>query len=203
MQSTEQSAGIKAQAFDPGINLYIERKGTNIMAQNPVVTITMENGDVITAELYPDVAPVSVNNFISLIKKGFYDGLIFHRVIKGFMIQGGDPDGVGTGGPGYSIKGEFAQNGFANDLKHSAGVLSMARSMMPDSAGSQFFIMHKDAPHLDGAYAAFGKVTKGQDVVDKIAEVETDYSDAPMEPQMMIKVTADTFGVDYPEPEKC
>ena len=172
------------------------------MAQNPIVTFETTQG-VIKAELYPEIAPNTVNNFLSLINKGFYDGLIFHRVIAGFMIQGGDPDGVGTGGPGYSIKGEFAQNGFDNDLRHTAGVLSMARSMMPDSAGSQFFIMHKDAPHLDGAYAAFGKVTEGQDVVDKIAAVDTDYSDAPMEPQMMIKVTADTFGETYPEPEKC
>ena len=178
----------------------IERKFD--MAQNPIVTFETTQG-TIEAELYPEIAPNTVNNFLSLVGKGFYDGLIFHRVINGFMIQGGDPDGVGTGGPGYSIKGEFAQNGFANDLKHSAGVLSMERSMMPDSAGSQFFIMHKDAPHLDGAYAAFGKVTKGQDIVDKIAEVETDFRDAPLEPQMMIKVTADTFGVDYPEPEKC
>ncbi len=185
---------------DGTVNKESERNST--MAQNPIVTFETTQG-TIEAELYPEIAPNTVNNFLSLVGKGFYDGLIFHRVIKGFMIQGGDPDGVGTGGPGYSIKGEFAQNGFANDLKHSAGVLSMARSMMPDSAGSQFFIMHKDAPHLDGTYAAFGKVTKGQDVVDKIAEVETDYSDAPMEPQMMIKVTADTFGVDYPEPEKC
>ena len=166
----------------------IERKFD--MAQNPIVTFETTQG-TIEAELYPEIAPNTVNNFLSLVGKGFYDGLIFHRVINGFMIQGGDPDGVGTGGPGYSIKGEFAQNGFANDLKHSAGVLSMARSMMPDSAGSQFFIMHKDAPHLDGAYAAFGKVTKGQDIVDKIAEVETDFRDAPLEPQMMIKVTAD------------
>ena len=201
MQSTEQSAGSKARAFDPGINLYIERKGTNIMAQNPVVTITMENGDVITAELYPDVAPVSVNNFISLIKKGFYDGLIFHRVIRGFMIQGGCPDGTGMGGPGYSIKGEFAANGFQNDLKHTDGVLSMARSMMPNSAGSQFFIMHKDAPHLDGGYAAFGKIIEGQDVVDAIAETATDYSDRPLEDQVMKTVVVETFGEEYPEPE--
>ena len=203
MQSTEQSAGIKARAFDPGINLYIERKGTNIMAQNPVVTITMENGDVITAELYPDVAPVSVNNFISLIKKGFYDGLIFHRVIKGFMIQGGCPDGTGMGGPGYSIKGEFSQNGFANDLAHTAGVLSMARAMHPDSAGSQFFIMHKAAPHLDGAYAAFGKITEGMDIVNKIAETETDFRDRPLDEQQIKSMTVDTQGVEYPEPEKC
>lgn len=172
------------------------------MAQNPVVTITMENGDVITAELYPDVAPVSVNNFISLIKKGFYDGLIFHRVIRGFMIQGGDPQGTGMGGPGYSIKGEFAANGFQNDLKHTEGVLSMARSMMPDSAGSQFFIMHKNSPHLDGSYAAFGKIIEGMDVVNKIAETATDYNDRPLEDQRMKTVTVETFGVDYPEPER-
>ena len=144
------------------------------MAQNPIVTFTMENGDVMKAELYPEIAPVSVNNFISLIQKHFYDGLIFHRVIKGFMIQGGDPEGSGMGGPGYSIRGEFAQNGFPNDLKHTPGVLSMARSMHPDSAGSQFFLMHKTSPHLDGAYAAFGKVIEGLDVVDKIAETATD-----------------------------
>ena len=173
------------------------------MAQNPIITFEMENGDIMKAELYPQVAPNTVNNFISLVNKGFYDGLIFHRVINGFMIQGGDPEGTGMGGPGYGIKGEFAQNGFANDLKHSAGVLSMARSMMPNSAGSQFFIMHKDAPHLDGQYAAFGKVTDGMDTVNAIAETETDYSDAPLEPQMIIKGTVDTDGVDYPEPEKC
>ena len=172
------------------------------MAQNPIVTITMENGDVIKAELYPEVAPQSVNNFISLINKGFYDGLIFHRVINGFMIQGGDPDGIGTGGPGYSIKGEFTHNGFKNDLKHDKGVLSMARSMMPNSAGSQFFIMHKKSPHLDGEYAAFGKVIEGIENVDKIAETETDYSDKPLKPQIMKTVTVETFGVDYPEPEK-
>ena len=172
------------------------------MTKNPIVTFETTAG-TITAELYPEIAPNTVNNFISLINKGFYDGLIFHRVIKGFMIQGGDPDGVGTGGPGYSIKGEFAINGVENNLKHTAGVLSMARSMMPDSAGSQFFITHKDAPHLDGQYAAFGKVTDGMDTVNAIAETETDYSDAPLEPQMIIKVTVDTDGVDYPEPEKC
>ena len=172
------------------------------MAQNPIITITMENGDVIKAELYPEVAPNSVNNFISLIKKGFYDGLIFHRVINGFMIQGGCPDGTGMGGPGYSIPGEFAQNGFKNDLKHEEGVLSMARAMHPDSAGSQFFIMHKAAPHLDGAYAAFGKVTEGMDLVNKIAETDTDYRDRPMTPQKIATVTVETFGVDYPEPEK-
>ena len=172
------------------------------MAQNPIVTITMENGDVMKAELYPDIAPISVNNFISLISKGYYDGLIFHRVIRGFMIQGGCPQGTGMGGPGYSIKGEFAQNGFQNDLKHTEGVLSMARSMMPNSAGSQFFIMHKTSPHLDGAYAAFGKITEGMDIVNKIAETPTDYSDRPLEDQRIKSMTVDTFGVNYPEPEK-
>ena len=172
------------------------------MAQNPIVTITMENGDVIKAELYPEIAPVSVNNFISLINKNYYDGLIFHRVIRGFMIQGGCPDGTGMGGPGYSIKGEFAQNGFANDLKHTEGVLSMARAMHPDSAGSQFFIMHKTSPHLDGAYAAFGKVIEGLDIVNKIAETPTDYSDRPMTEQKIRSMTVDTFGVTYDEPEK-
>ena len=170
------------------------------MATNPVITMKTTAG-TITAELYPEVAPITVNNFISLINKGFYNGLIFHRVINGFMIQGGDPDGIGTGGPGYHIRGEFAQNGYENNLKHTAGVLSMARSMMPNSAGSQFFIMHKDAPHLDGAYAAFGKVTEGMDVVNKIAEVRTDYMDKPLEAQVMKTVTVETFGVDYPEPE--
>lgn len=172
------------------------------MTQNPIVTITMENGDVMKAELYPDIAPISVNNFISLISKGYYDGLIFHRVIRGFMIQGGCPQGTGMGGPGYSIRGEFAQNGFQNDLKHTEGVLSMARSMMPNSAGSQFFIMHKTSPHLDGAYAAFGKITEGMDIVNKIAETPTDYSDRPLEDQRIKSMTVDTFGVDYPEPEK-
>ena len=172
------------------------------MAQNPVVTITMENGNVIKAELYPEIAPISVNNFISLINKNFYDGLIFHRVIKGFMIQGGDPVGNGTGGPGYSIKGEFSQNGVKNDLKHTEGVLSMARSMAPNSAGSQFFIMHKNSPHLDGSYAAFGKVIEGMDVVNSIAETRTDYSDRPLEDQRIKTMTVETFGVDYPEPEK-
>ena len=171
--------------------------------QNPIVTIEMENGDIMKAELYPEIAPNTVNNFISLIKKGYYDGVIFHRVIPGFMIQGGDPEGTGMGGPGYSIKGEFSQNGFKNDLKHTPGVLSMARTMIPDSAGSQFFIMHETSPHLDGEYAAFGKVIEGFEVVDKIARVRTDYSDRPMETQKMVKVTVETFGVDYPEPEKC
>ena len=168
--------------------------------QNPIVTIEMENGGVIKAELYPEIAPNTVNNFISLIKKGFYDGLIFHRVIPGFMIQGGDPEGEGTGGPGYRIKGEFTANGFKNDLKHTKGVLSMARAMIPNSAGSQFFIMHAAAPHLDGQYAAFGKVMEGLDVVDAVAETKTDYSDKPLEPQVMKKVTVDCFGIEYPEP---
>ena len=169
---------------------------------NPIVTITMENGDVIKAELYPDIAPNTVNNFISLVKKGFYNGLNFHRIINGFMIQGGCPQGTGTGGPNGSIKGEFSQNGFNNDLKHTEGVLSMARSMRPDSAGSQFFIMHKAAPHLDGAYAAFGKVIEGMDVVNKIATTRTTYGDRPVKEQKMASVTVDTFGIDYPEPEK-
>jgi peptidyl-prolyl cis-trans isomerase B (cyclophilin B) len=163
----------------------------------------MVNGDVMKAELYPDIAPNTVNNFISLVKKGYYDGLIFHRVIKGFMIQGGCPEGTGMGGPGYSIKGEFANNGFPNNLKHTPGVLSMARSMMPDSAGSQFFIMHKTSPHLDGEYAAFGKVTEGLDIVDKIACVETSYSDRPLTEQKIASMTVDTFGEEYPEPETC
>ena len=162
----------------------------------------MTNGDIIKAELYPDVAPNTVNNFLSLVNKGFYNGLIFHRVIKGFMIQGGCPDGTGMGGPGYTIKGEFSQNGFANDLRHTEGVLSMARAMHPDSAGSQFFIMHKNSPHLDGAYAAFGKITEGMDIVNKIAETATDYSDRPLEEQKMKKVTVDTMGVEYPAPER-
>ena len=169
---------------------------------NPIVTITMENGDVIKAELYTDIAPNTVNNFISLVKKGFYNGLNFHRIINGFMIQGGCPEGTGMGGPNYSIKGEFSQNGFKNDLKHTEGVLSMARSMRPDSAGSQFFIMHKAAPHLDGAYAAFGKVIEGMDVVNKIATTRTTYGDRPVKEQKMASVTVDTFGIDYPEPEK-
>lgn len=171
------------------------------MAQNPVVTFEMEDGSIIKAELYPEIAPNTVNNFLSLVNKGFYNGLIFHRVIEGFMIQGGCPSGTGMGDPGYSIKGEFTQNGFKNDLKHTKGVLSMARSMMPDSAGSQFFIMHKVSPHLDGAYAAFGKVIEGMDVVNRIAQVDTDYSDRPIEPQVMKKVSAETFGVEYKEPE--
>ena len=168
---------------------------------NPIVTITMDTGDVIKAELYPEIAPNTVNNFISLIRKGYYDGLVFHRVINGFMIQGGCPEGTGTGGPGYCIKGEFSQNGFKNDLKHDAGVLSMARTMIPDSAGSQFFIMHKKSPHLDGAYAAFGKVTEGLEVVNKIAGTDTDFSDRPLKAQVMKTITVETFGVDYPEPD--
>ena len=172
------------------------------MAQNPVVTIKMQNGKTIKAELFPDIAPNTVNTFISLANSGYYNGLTFHRVIYNFMIQGGCPQGTGTGGPGYHIKGEFAQNGFKNDIKHTAGVLSMARSMFPDSAGSQFFIMHKDAPHLDGAYAAFGKVTEGMDVVNEIAGCDTDFSDRPLDPQIMETVTVDTFGITYPAPEK-
>ncbi len=168
---------------------------------NPIVTIEMEDGGIIKAELYPDIAPQSVRNFVHLVQQGFYDGLIFHRVISGFMIQGGDPDGNGTGGPGYHIYGEFRQNGFDNRLKHTRGVLSMARAMMPNSAGSQFFLMHADAPHLDGGYAAFGKVTEGIEVVDRIASVRTDRNDRPMEPQVMKKVTVETFGEEYPEPK--
>lgn len=170
---------------------------------NPVVTITMDNGDVMKAELYPEIAPNTVNNFISLINKGFYDGKIFHRVISGFMIQGGCPNGNGMGGPGYCIKGEFSQNRFKNDLKHTPGVLSMARAMAPDSAGSQFFIMHKDSPHLDGSYAAFGKVTEGLDIVVKIAAVQTDYQDRPLKEQKIKSMTVETFGETYPEPETC
>ena len=169
---------------------------------NPIVTIEMENGDVMRGELYPEIAPETVANFVKLVEDGFYDGLIFHRVIAGFMIQGGDPEGTGMGGPGYSIKGEFASNGFKNDLKHTRGVLSMARSMRPDSAGSQFFIMHQNAPHLDGDYAAFGKLIEGEDVLDKIAGVDTDYSDRPRKPQVMKTVTVETFGEEYPEPDK-
>ena len=169
--------------------------------KNPVITIEMTNGDIIKAELYPDVAPNTVNNFLSLVNKGFYNGLIFHRVIKGFMIQGGCPDGNGMGGPGYCIKGEFSHNGFQNDLAHTEGVLSMARAMNPNSAGSQFFIMHKDAPYLNGEYAAFGQVIDGMDIVNKIAETPTDYRDRPMQDQKIKSMTVDTFGVDYPEPE--
>ena len=170
---------------------------------NPIVTFEMENGDIMKAELYPEIAPNTVNNFISLVQNGFYDGLIFHRVIRGFMIQGGCPDGTGMGGPGYTIKGEFSQNGFANDLRHTEGVLSMARAMHPESAGSQFFIMHKVSPHLDGSYAAFGKITEGMDIVNKIADVRTDYNDRPMKEQKIKSMTVETFGTEYPEPEKC
>ena len=172
------------------------------MAQNPIVTIEMEDGGVIKAELYPEIAPQSVYNFISLAKQGYYDGIIFHRVIYGFMIQGGDPTGTGMGGPGYCIKGEFSDNGFANELAHTEGVLSMARTMIPDSAGSQFFIMHKASPFLDGQYAAFGKVIEGMDVVNKITETQTDRNDRPFQDQRMKKVTVETFGEEYPEPEK-
>lgn len=167
---------------------------------NPIVTFEMEDGKVFKAELYPEVAPNTVNNFLSLVKKGFYDGVIFHRVIAGFMIQGGDPKGIGVGGPGYCIKGEFSANGVKNDLKHQRGVLSMARTQVPDSAGSQFFVMHADADYLDGQYAAFGKVIEGMDVVDEIASVRTDFRDKPLKEQKMKKVTAETFGVEYPEP---
>ncbi len=170
--------------------------------KNPIVTIEMENGGLIKLELYPDIAPNTVKNFISLVQKNYYDGLIFHRVIRGFMIQGGDPEGTGMGGPGYTIKGEFSYNQFENNLKHSAGVISMARSQMPNSAGSQFFIMHKDSPHLDGSYAAFGKVTEGLEVVNTIADERTDYSDRPLNPQVMKKVTVELFGEEYGEPEK-
>jgi len=171
--------------------------------KNPIVTIEMEGGRVMRAELYPQIAPNTVNNFVSLIKSGFYDGLIFHRVISGFMLQGGCPRGEGIGDPGYSIRGEFSKNGFKNELKHTRGVLSMARSSAPDSAGSQFFIMHEDSPHLDGSYAAFGCVTEGLEVVDEIAGVSVDCrADRPYTDQRMAKVTVDTFGVEYPEPEK-
>ncbi|MFI3176259.1 MAG: peptidylprolyl isomerase [Eubacteriales bacterium] len=173
------------------------------MAQNPIITITMENGDIMKAELYPEIAPNTVTNFISLISKNYYDGLIFHRVIKGFMLQGGCPEGSGMGGPGYQIKGEFSQNGFTNDLKHTEGVLSMARSMAPDSAGSQFFIMHKNSPHLDGAYAAFGKITEGMDIVNKIAEGETGFSDRPVDEQKIQSIAVELFGATYPEVETC
>ena len=169
---------------------------------NPIVTFEMKDGGIIKAELYPEIAPNTVNNCISLVKKGFYDGKIFHRVIPGFMIQGGCPEGTGMGGPGYHIAGEFSMAGFKNDLKHTPGVLSMARAMHPHSAGSQFFIMHETSPHLDGQYAAFGKVIEGMDVVNRIAETKTNRQDKPLEDQVMVKVTVDTFGVDYPEPEK-
>ena len=172
-------------------------------AKNPIVTIEMENGGLMKIELYPAVAPNTVNNFISLVRKGFYDGVCFHRVIAGFMIQGGDPQGTGMGGPGYSIRGEFSHNGFSNQLKHTPGVISMARTMMPNSAGSQFFLMHKAAPHLDGEYAAFGKITEGMDVLNEIAAVRTDRMDRPLTPQVMKKVTVDTFGEEYPEPVTC
>jgi len=170
--------------------------------KNPIVTFIINGTDEIKAELYPETAPNTVNNFLSLVQKGFYDGLIFHRIIKGFMLQGGDPDGTGMGGPGYSIRGEFSANRFQNTLSHTPGVLSMARAQNPNSAGSQFFIMHEAAPYLDGQYAAFGKVISGMDVVNRLAETPTDYSDRPKTEQVMTKVTAETFGVTYPEPEK-
>lgn len=169
---------------------------------NPIVTFEMENGKTFSAELYPEIAPNTVNNFISLVKKGFYDGIIFHRVIAGFMIQGGDPQGLGTGGPGYHIKGEFEANRVPNPLKHARGVLSMARAQHPDSAGSQFFVMHADANYLDGQYAGFGKVTEGMETVDGIASTRTDFRDRPVVDQRMKKVTVETFGVEYPEPER-
>lgn len=181
---------------------YVKAEKESDMNKNPVVTITMDDGSVIKAELYPETAPNTVNNFLFLAGKGFYDGLIFHRVIKGFMIQGGDPTGTGAGGPGYSIKGEFNSAGFKNDLKHTEGVLSMARSMDPNSAGSQFFIMHRAAPHLDGNYAAFGKVIEGMETVNKIASVATDLNDRPVNRQVIKKVTVETFGVIYPQPKK-
>lgn len=168
---------------------------------HPIATITMHNGNQMKIELYPEIAPNTVNNFISLVKKGFYDGVIFHRVIPGFMIQGGDPDGVGTGGPGYGIKGEFSANGFSNELKHTKGVLSMARSARPDSAGSQFFLMVENAPHLDGQYAAFGKVIEGIEEADRIVAVKRNRNDKPDEDQIMKEVTVETFGTDYPQPE--
>ncbi len=171
--------------------------------QNPVITIEMMSGEIVKAELYPDVAPNTVNNFLSLVNKGYYNGLIFHRVIKGFMIQGGCPEGSGMGGPGYHIKGEFSMNGFKNELSHTPGVLSMARAQNPNSAGSQFFIMHESSPFLDGQYAAFGQVIEGQDVVNKIACVRTDFMDRPMKEQKIKSITAETFGKEYPEPEKC
>ena len=171
--------------------------------KNPIVTLEVADYEPIKIELYPEIAPNTVNNFISLVNQGFYNGLTFHRIIKGFMIQGGCPDGTGMGGPGYCIKGEFLQNGFPNSLNHTEGVLSMARAMSPNSAGSQFFIMHKDAPHLDGAYAAFGKVIEGIENVNKIADVRTDYSDRPMKEQKIKAMTVETFGEEYPEPEKC
>ena len=169
---------------------------------NPIVTIEMEDGGVMKAELYPDVAPNTVNNFVSLVRSGFYDGTIFHRVIPGFMIQGGDPDGTGMGGPGYSIKGEFTQNGFQNSLIHERGVLSMARTMDPDSAGSQFFVMVDDAPHLDGDYAAFGRITENMEEAVRISEVATNFQDKPKKPEVIASIRVDTLGEDYPEPEK-
>lgn len=174
------------------------------MSENklPLVTIEMENGDKIVIELYPHIAPNTVKNFVNLVQEGFYNGLIFHRVIEGFMLQGGCPQGSGMGNPGYSIKGEFSSNGFTNNLKHEPGVISMARSMMPNSAGSQFFIMHKNSPHLDGDYAGFGRVVEGMDVVNKIASVKTDRADRPKEDQVMKNVTVETFGVDYSDVEK-
>lgn len=172
------------------------------MNKNPIVTMKINGEDTLKIELYPEIAPNTVNNFISLIEKGYYNDLTFHRIISGFMIQGGCPEGTGMGGPGYTIKGEFGQNGFENSLKHEPGVISMARAMNPNSAGSQFFIMHKAAPHLDGAYAAFGKVIKGMEIVDKVANVKTGRGDMPVEPQVITEITVEKFGEEYPEPEK-
>ena len=191
-----------SQGNNLNVNQGNGRGKDNLEGKNPVVTIIMEDGYNIKLELYPDKAPNTVKNFIDLIKKDYYNGVIFHRVIKGFMIQGGDPHGTGMGGPGYSIKGEFSQNGFENNLKHKRGVISMARSMNPDSAGSQFFIIHQDSPHLDGQYAAFGKVIEGLEVVDKIASVQTDGQDKPLTDQIMKELKVETFGVEYGEPEK-
>ena len=196
------SAAVSSPAADAESNVASDNEDSDLLSGKHHIKIKVKDYGTISVELDADVAPITVTNFVDLAKDGFYDGLTFHRIISGFMIQGGCPDGTGMGGPGYSIKGEFKQNGFANDLKHEPGVLSMARAMHPDSAGSQFFIMHKTSPHLDGAYAAFGKVTEGMDVVNKIAETATDYSDRPLEEQKMKKVTVETFGEAYPEPER-
>ena len=197
------SAAVSSPAADAESNVASDNEDSDLLSGKHHIKIKVKDYGTISVELDADVAPITVTNFVDLAKDGFYDGLTFHRIISGFMIQGGDPQGTGMGGPGYSIKGEFAANGFQNDLKHTEGVLSMARAMHPDSAGSQFFIMHKNAPHLDGAYAAFGKVTEGMDVVNQIAETDTDYSDRPLDEQKIKSMTVDTFGVDYPEPEKC
>ena len=201
--NTESSSSEKATSAVSNEETTSASTDTTDYKSSYTATIDVKDYGKIEVELYEELAPITVKNFVDLAKDGFYDGLTFHRIINGFMIQGGDPDGIGTGGPGYHIRGEFAQNGYENNLKHTAGVLSMARSMMPNSAGSQFFIMHKAAPHLDGAYAAFGKIIEGMDIVNKIAETDTDWNDAPLDPQVIRTITVDTFGVDYPEPEKC